>query len=190
MLRIVQLEEIQNHRLSLPALVTRVVKRESNALEAAEAWIEAAERMLLANRLPAAASLATHRLSLKAGADGVLPVGLTAPPDTPRRSLRFLAAGESLRRTAELLHEAVARDELRFADAEGYARQLVVVGRAKQLPAFVETPHVVMAVWQAMLGDSDLVSGALRIQGLTGPQDALVVLDRAMTRDRLTEPNG
>ena len=39
------------------------------------------------------------------------------------------------------------------------------------------------AILQAMSADRELAPGIVNLEGLVGPKDALVVLDRAITRD-------
>ncbi len=188
MLRVVQIEEIRTHLLALPALVSRVTTRDAGCIDDVQVWVGALERMLASNRLLATSAVAALRLILRNAEDGVVPTGISLPSGAHRRLIRFVAASEVLRRAEDLAVQAIREDVARLNDALNLSRQLVAIARAKSLPPFVNPsviPGAIALAWRALLTDSDLGPGAVRLQSLVGPQDALIVLDQIMAIDRL-----
>jgi hypothetical protein len=179
-LHIVNVEEIQGLLLRVPALIDRLERRDANFAQAVVQWLTAAEQVFVNNRLPLAGNLAALR--------GVLgTAGVTAQGRPTPRKLRAAAAADALRQAADLITAAVREDDARIAEADRLCQQMLAMAHAAGLLA-APTPSVARGqwlreVWKVLAADPNLAAGAVRITGLVGPHDALIVLDRALARD-------
>lgn len=185
MLRIVNLEEIQTLLLRVPGLVHALEARESGFAGAVKEWLVQTEQVLTNNRMPAAAEVATLRGALISAERGVLPPGLTFLGRPTSRKVKDAAAADVLRKAQELVSGAVRADAAQVAEAQRLARQVVSVaqrkGLAEVMPAGGTHTERLAALWSAMLADPDVGSATVHLGGLVGSQDALVLLDRALS---------
>lgn len=187
MLRIVNLEEIQGLLLLVPALVDRLEKHDPDFVDQVKSWLVEGERVLGNNRLPAAGSLAALRATLVNAQSGVIPPGYQTQKRLSRRKMGEMIASDVLRQGSELLSQVIAADGKRVDEAAQLTRQLVALAVYKELipdPRKVSDPTgYLRAVWKAMEADSDLQTGTVRLLGLVGQNDALLLLDRTITAD-------
>lgn len=187
MLRIVNLEEIHNLLLRIPRLVDGLNRKDPGAIDDVRRWLVDLEQVLENNRLPLAGGIAGLRGELDAAFRGVIPAGIVFHGRVTGRKVREAAAAEMLRRAGDRVASVIQADESRIADAERVARQLIAVARFKGLipgrPADRDPLEDVKSVWKAMQSDPEIGQGAVHLLGLLGPHDALIVLDRGITRD-------
>jgi len=187
MLRIVNLEEIHGLLLRIPSLVDELERKEPHAVADVREWLASLERVLESNRLPLAGNIAVLRGGLDSALMGVIPVGVEFHGRASSRKIREAAAAEMLRRASDLVTAAIQGDGSRIDEAERVARQLIALATFKGLiptsrPAGDAIENV-KAVWNAMQSDTEIGQGAAHLVGLVGPHDALIVLDRGITRD-------
>ena len=187
MLRIVNVEEIQELLRLMPGLIDDLKKRESRSIENVGSWLEAMEQTLANNHLSLAGNVAGLRGVLDGALNGVIPVGIEFHGHATMRKIREAAAVEVLRRARDLVTIAIQDDTARIAEAERLGRQLIAVAKFKGLipesPDSSRHTESLKAIWSSMQANSEIVQGAVHLLGLVGPQDALIVLDRGITRD-------
>lgn len=187
MLRIVNLEEIQGQLLRVPKLVDALERKDAEAIDGVRGWLVALERILESNRLALAGSIAGLRGVLDSASAGVLPAGIVIHGQITARKIREATAREILKRAGEVVTAGIQDDGSRVAEAERVARQLIAVARFKGLipekPKPADYAEVLKSVWGAMQADAQIEQGAVHLIGLVGPHDALIVLDRGLTRD-------
>ncbi|HEX7241550.1 MAG TPA: hypothetical protein VF263_14830 [Longimicrobiaceae bacterium] len=184
MLRTLNLEEIQGMLLRVPGLVDAMDRNDAGFSALVRGWLAEVEEVLKNNRLAAAGEVAALRGTLIAAERGALPAGITvAGRATPRR-LRDAAAADALRRAESAVSGAVRADAERVAEAEGMLRQVATLAAWKGTlpgPGYPGTHTArVQAAWSAVSTDPDTAGAALRVAGLVGAQDALILLDRAL----------
>lgn len=187
MLRIVNLEEIHGLLFRIPSLVDELERREPHAVAGVREWLASLERVLENNRLPLAGNIAVLRGVLDSALTGVIPAGIDFHGRASSRKIRDAAAAEMLKRASDLVTAAIQGDVTRIDEAERVARQLIAVATFKGLitasrPAGDAIENI-KAVWNAMQADTEIGQGAAHLIGLVGPHDALIVLDRGITRD-------
>ncbi len=95
------------------------------------------------------------------------------------------AASQALQRAAELASALIAENRPRLAEAERVVQQVVAVALSRELiaardEAMTGTDYLVM-VRKNLSASSDLDSAFVALEGLVGPTDALVLLDRALS---------
>ena len=187
MLRIVNLEEIHNLLLRIPSLVDELERQGPHAIGNVREWLMTLELVLENNRLPLAGNIAALRGGLDSALNGVIPAGIAFHGRVSSRKIREAAATDMLKRASDLVTFAVQGDGNRIDEAQRVARQLIALARFKGLiPA--DRPdgdpiENVKAVWNNMQTDQEIGQGAAHLIGLVGPHDALIVLDRGITRD-------
>ena len=115
---------------------------------------------------------------------GAIPPGVAVSGRQTPRKIKMATAAEVIRKSEELVSEAVRADAARIGEAERLVAQMVSVARRKQLvPEGLNGPeHTAMLrwLWQAMAADPDTGSAAVHVAGMVGPTDALILLDRAL----------
>lgn len=187
MLRIVNLEEIHNLLLRIPSLVDELERQEPHAIGNVREWLMTLELVLENNRLPLAGNIAALRGGLDSALNGVIPAGIAFHGRVSSRKIREAAATDMLKRASDLVTSAVQGDGNRIDEAQRVARQLIALARFKGLiPAGRpdgDPIENVKAVWNNMQTDQEIGQGAAHLIGLVGPHDALIVLDRGITRD-------
>lgn len=187
MLRIVNLEEIQGMLLRIPGLVDLQDRRDPDFVQDVKEWLSKLEKVLENNRLPAAGNVAALRALLISAEQGVIPTGVEFHGRTTGRKIREAAAAYVLRHTGDLVSSVIQKDRERVAEAERMTRQLVALAKAKgfiqELPSGDNFTDMLKSVWRTLSADQELSPGTVNVEGLIGPHDALVVLDRIITSD-------
>lgn len=185
MLRIVNLEEIEGMLLRIPELIDRLEQRAPEFTPQAKRWLTTLETVLGNNHLPAAGHVASLRGLLISAEQGVVPDGLQFSGRPNARRIRDAAAANALRAAADLVSNVINEDRARVAEADSLCRQLIALARRKGLiPVATEGgDHTarLKTAWSVLAADSDIARGTVRIEGLVGPSDALIVLDRAIS---------
>ncbi len=187
MLPVVNLEEFHRLLLELPGIVDALDARSSDGPIAVRAWLVEAEGVLERNRMPAAGSIAALRARLDSASRGVVPDGVVVTGNLARRKVVRAVAAEVLAEAADLLASRIASDEARLDEADRLARQLTIAARVKGMvnghPSPGDHAAAVSSIWSAVVADPELSGGAVHLLSLVGPSDALIVMDRALTRD-------
>ena len=188
MLRIVNLEEIQGILLKIPSLVDLQEKRDTSFIQSVKEWLSSLEKALENNKMPLAGTIAATRASLISTERGKMPEGVEFRRRTSGGNLKEAAAVGAIKKAGNIVYDAVKPDAERIAEAERTVRQLVAVARSKGIINniegninFTENMH---NLWQSLAADSDLRPGTTGVDGLVGPYDALILLDRVLTADR------
>ena len=185
MLRIVNLEEIEGLLLRVPELIDRLEQRDPEFTARAKAWLGTLERVLTNNRLPAAANVASLRGLLISVEQGVVPAGLRFSGRPNARRMRDAAAADTLRGAADLVSDVIHQDRARVSEADRLCRQLIALARRKGLTSVQREggDHTAQlkATWRVLAADPEIAPGTVRVEGLVGPSDALIILDRAIT---------
>lgn len=184
MMRIVNLEEIQEMLLRLPGVVSRLERREADFAAAVREWLVETEKVLSSNRLAAAGEVAALRGTLISAERGAAPAGVNVEGRATPRKIRDAAAADVLRRAESAVSAAVRADAARVGEAERLVYQVVSVAARKGVlpPSPCPESHTEMlrAAWALVSGDPDTGAAATHVAGLVGPHDALVLLDRAL----------
>lgn len=187
MLRIVNLEEFHRLLLLVPALVDDLESRSADAPGGVRAWLVAVEGALENNRMPLAGSIAALRARLDSASKGAVPDGVVIAGSVSRRKVRYAVAAEVLKDAVDTVTAELESDDGRIDEADRLARQLVVAAQLKGMvngaPAVADRADAIQALWAAVLAEPEIGAGAVHLLSLVGPNDAVIVLDRAITRD-------
>lgn len=187
MLRIVNLEEIQGMLLRIRGLVDLHDKRDPDFVENVKEWLSKLEKVLENNRLPAVGNVAALRALLISAEQGVIPTGVEFHGRATGRKIREAAAAYVLRQTGDIVSSIIQKDRDRVAEAERMTRQLVALAKAKgliqELPTGENFTDMLKAIWRTLFADPDISPGTINVEGLIGPHDALIILDRILTSD-------
>lgn len=187
MLRLVNLEEIQNLLLRIPRLVDSLEQRDPNFVQKVRQWLTVVEEVLVNNRMPLSGNIAALRGTLDATERGAFPPGLTFHGRPTARKIKEATAADVVRRASELLSNALQDDVTRIAEAERLSHQLIALGKSMGLivGGINDSAHTqkLKEIWKTISADPNIAPGAVRLESLVGQNDALILLDRAMTTD-------
>ena len=184
MLRIVNLEEVEGLLLALPAIVQVQESGSGDFPDRVDAWLVQLEKVLAANRLFQAGSIAALRSAAVAATTGSVPLGLQMRGTPTQRRFLFMVASHVLQRASEIASGLVAENKPRLADGERVAQQLVAVAHARGLvtprQAGIDNTHYLRALRRSLAASQDLESAVVHLEGLVGVHDSLVLIDRAL----------
>ena len=132
-------------------------------------------------------SIAGLRARLDSASKGAVPDGVVIIGSASRRKVRYAVAAEVLQNAADTLAAELEADRVRIDEADRLARQLAVAAQVKGLvngpPPRAEHADAIQGLWATVLSEPEIGAGAVHLLSLVGPNDAVVVLDRAITRD-------
>lgn len=187
MLRIVHLEEIKELLLKAPALVSLLEKKDVGVVREINSWLNSLERALINNRMTIASNVASFRSVLISANQGAITAGISFHGKLTKRKLREASCSYVLQNTNDIVANAIQNDINRYDEAEGLMRQLIAVANAKGLiqikPEGLDHTQFLKTTWTNFSSDPEMLSGTVRMEGLLGPHDSLVLLDRIMTID-------
>jgi len=192
-MRIANLESIERE-LAKAATLARLLEERSAAFPGTvKSWLSAMEASLSSNQLPQAAEIAAIRTGLISVEHGVIPSGLTFRGRPTRSRILNAAAVSSMQRATELVAHVVRETRSRFAEAEALGMQIIALAKFKDLtpPEAVARDRALVTMggdrqpllrdlWQKLLATPELTNAAVRLEGLVGLADALVILDRSL----------
>lgn len=187
MLRIVNLEEIQNMLLRVPGIVELNEQRDPRFVPAVKKWLTELETVLKNNHLTVSANIASLRGNLISTDQGNIPTGINFTSCITKRKVREATASQSISQAVDIVTINIQNDVGRVTEAERVTRQLVSIAKSKGL--LTEIPHgvnftgMLKLIWKTMSADQVLSQGVVSVEGLVGPNDALLILDRVITAD-------
>lgn len=187
MLRLVNLEEIQNLLLRIPRLVDSLEQRDPNFVQKVRQWLTVVEEVLVNNRMPLGGNIAALRGTLDATERGAFPPGLNFHGRPTARKIKEATGADVVRRAGELISNALQDDVSRIAEAERLSHQLIALGKSMGLIvdgiSDSAPTQKLKDIWKSISADPNIAPGAVRLESLVGQNDALILLDRAITTD-------
>ena len=184
MLRIVHVEEMEGLLLLLPDLVRQQQGRSIAFAQNASAWLSSLEKVFEANRLYQAGQVAALRSGLIAVQQGQVPAGLEFRGLPSRSRVLNAMASQVLQRAAEVALTLIAENRPRLAEAARVAQQVIAVALSRGLINAREqegsNTQYLRLLRRSFATSADLESVAVHLEGLVGPHDALILLDRAL----------
>jgi len=187
MLRIVNLEEINGILLRVPGLVDLQQSRGPGFAREVKAWLESLEGTLKNNSMPVVSNVAAFRGMVVSAERGVIPQGVSFYGRPTLRKIKDTAATAALRAAVELISNTIQPDMSKVTEAERRGRQIIALAKAKGfsllLPNGPDRADALKTLWRTLATDPDIGPGTINVEGLVGPNDALIVLDRAIATD-------
>ena len=135
------------------------------------------------------------RSSLLSAEQGQLPSGVTFRGRPTSSRVINAVAVQSLRHAADLASGLIAEHRPRLAEGERVAQQIIAAARSRGLiidrACSESNTQYLKALRASLAAAGDLEAAAVHLEGLVGPSDALILLDRALTPQRdITPPGG
>jgi hypothetical protein len=184
MLRIMQAEEIASLLLLLPDLVRQQERRSADFLPRAGEWLNSLEGVFAASGLYQAGSIAMLRSGLVAVEQGQLPPGLQFRGRPTRSRVLNAVTSQALQRAADMASTLIAENQPRIAEAERVAQQIVAAGLSRGLiigrAEGVNNTEYLRMLRRNFATSVDLENAVVHLEGLVGPYDALILIDRAL----------
>lgn len=185
-MRIVQVEELQSLLFDVSGLVNMHETKDHGFVVAVKQWFGDLEAVLERNRVPAVGLVASYRGLLSSSEAGVVPEGVVYNGRYSKRKVSEASAIYLLNQANRLVYDLVKKEQARIMEAMEIVRKLVSVARAKELPTVKsagDNSEALRFLWRSYSGDSDVAAGTASVEGLVGPYDALVLLDRVLSID-------
>jgi hypothetical protein len=190
MLRIINIEEIQNMQSSISGLIDMQQCHDPNFNDRVKLWLAKLEKILENNRIMQVGEIATLRGLILSAENGIVPPGIEIHGKSSRRKIVEAAVTFSLRQSSKLVSDLISIEVNRISDAERIMRQLLALAKAKglnlQIPDNVNHTEVLRYIWRALSDDPEIAPGTVNVEGLVGPHDALIILDRMIASDLKT----
>ncbi|HYD52983.1 MAG TPA: hypothetical protein VEA99_10160 [Gemmatimonadaceae bacterium] len=184
MLRITHVEEIAQLLLSAQALVQQQAERSYAFPESAVAWLARAEQVLASRGIFQAGTIAALRSEIIAAQHGQVPANVTFRGSPTRGKVRSAVAAHAVQRAVAVVSAIVEENQPRFRLAEERMLQLVAVALAGGLippdDESIGRTDYLLDVRRRLLG-SGYGDAVLALDSLVGPNDMLVMLDRALS---------
>lgn len=183
MLRIMHIEELRNLLLRVPELVRKHEQRAPEFVSDVVAWLASLEQALTSNRLHQAGTIASVRSGLVAVVQGHIPSTLQFRGRPTRGKITSAAASQAIQQASALVSSLIDDNEKRFTEAERVAHQIVSVAAVRGLTGgnTSSNTQLQLRAFRARLSATDdLQAAAVHLEGLVGPYDALVLIDRAL----------
>ena len=187
MLRIINIEEIHRMLNNVSVLVDLQQRHDSAFDENVKIWLAKLEKILESNQIMFTCEIASQRATILAAENGILPPGMEMYSGIGKRKIVQAAATLSLRNASRLVTDYLRKEVDRVADAERMMRQIIAMAKAKGLitaiPIGNDHTELLKSIWRNLAADAELAPGTINVEGLVGPHDALIILDRIMASD-------
>lgn len=187
MLRIVNLEEIEGMLLRIRGLIDLQEKRNIGFVKEVKSWLAELEKVLGNNRIPAAGNVASLLGLLISAERGAIPEEIVLQGRPTKRKITEATASHVLQLVGDLVSNVIHKDRERVAEARRLSRQLVTLAKAKklisELPSGENYTGMLKSIWQTLCSDPEISPGAINVEGIVGPHDALIILDRTILSD-------
>jgi hypothetical protein len=189
MLRIVNIEEIQNMLGGISGLIDMQQRLDPKFDEKVKLWLAKLEKILESNRIMQVGEIATLRGLILSAENGIIPPGIEIHGRSSKRKIVEAAITFSLRQSSRLVSDLLQKEVDRVSDAERMMRQLIALAMAKGLIQQVpngDHTEVLKSIWHTLSSDPEIAPGTINVEGLVGPHDALIILDRIIASDLRT----
>lgn len=184
MLRIMHVDEISDLLLRLPSVVRMQEMRSAGFGPAVMNWLAALEKAFTASRLYQAGSIAALRSELLAAMQGQIPNSIEFRGRPTRSRILNAVASRSLQHAADVASNLIAENRSRIVDAERVAQQIVAAAMPRKLMALrdqgMTNTEYLQQFRRSLRSIPDLENISIHLEGLVGPYDALILLDRAL----------
>jgi hypothetical protein len=186
MLPIVHLEQTESLLLQVPSLVRTQERRNAGFATGVREWLVALEKVFVMNRLHQSGSIAAIRSALIAAEHRQVPADLKFRGRPTRWRILNAVASQCLGEAVALAAALVREHRTRVSEAERISQQVIAAAAARDLigsaPADRDSTHYLRRLRRGLTASGDLEVALVHVEGLVGPQDLLVVLERALTR--------
>ena len=187
MLRVVNIEEIQNMLSSISGLIDQQQRLDFSFDEKVKLWLAKLEKILESNRIMQVGEVATLRGLILSAENGIIPPGIEIHSRPSKRKIVEAAVTFSLRQASSLVSDFLQKEVDRVSDAERMMRQLIAMAKAKgliqQIPSDNDHTEALKLIWRTLSDDPEIAPGTVNVEGLIGPHDALIILDRIIASD-------
>ena len=190
MLHIANLEEIQGEIIKISGLVDLQQRRDFSFDEKVKLWLSNLEKILENNRIMQAGEIASLRAMIISAENEIVPPGIEVNGRVTKRKILEATLSYALHQAGNIVSEYLEEDMTRISGAERMVRQLIAMAKAKglfqQIPDGNDHTKALKIIWQTLSEDPDIAPGTINVEGLVGPQDALIILDRIIAIDKST----
>lgn len=182
MLRIAQLEQIEQLLLKASALIEAQRADRAAYPDMAELWIRDVEIVLGNNRLSTSGQLAGFRGLLLSAGQGTNSIGITFSGKVTRRKVRRAVAADIINRVISVVEGTIHSDRARINEATAIALRLVSQANHEQLiNSKTDDFEYSKYLYKTMSSRESMSEGISVLEGLVGKVDSIVSIDRALS---------
>ncbi len=182
MLRIAQLEEIEQLLREASMLIEAQRADQVGFPDLTESWVRRLEIILGNNRLSTSGRLAGLRGLLLAAGDGTNSINVSFSGKVTRRKIRRAVAADVINKAINVVDSAIYADRVRINEAATIALRLVSQANHEQL---VNTKtgdfEYSKYLYRTMSERASMSEGISVLEGLLGKVDSIIAIDRALS---------
>lgn len=182
MLRIMQLEEIEQLLREACAIIDAQRADRAEFPDLTEAWIRSLEVVLGNNRISTSGQLAGFRCLLLSAGHGTNSIGVSLSGRVTRRKVRRAVAANVINKAINVVESTIHSDRARINEAAAIALRLVSqANHERLLNTNTGDPEYSKNLYRAMSGRASMSEGISVLEGLVGKMDSLISIDRALS---------
>ncbi len=182
MLRIAQLEQIEQLLLESVTLIEAQRADQVAFPDLTESWIRRLEVVLCNNRMSTSGQLAGLRGLLLSAGHGTNSMGISMSGKVTRRKIRRAVAADVINKAVNVVASTIHSDRARINEASSIALRLVSQAHHEQL---VDTAtgdfEYAKYLYKTMSDHQSMSEGISVLDGLVGRVDSIISIDRALT---------
>ena len=182
MLRIAQLEQIEQLLLEASALIEAQRADKVAFPDLTESWVRSLEVVLGNNRLSTSGRLAGLRGLLLSARHGTNSIGVSISGQVTRRKVRRAVAADVINKAINVVESTIHLDRARINEATAIALRLVSQANLEQL---VNTKtgdfEYSKYLYRTMFDHASMSEGVSVLEGLVGRVDSIISIDRALS---------
>lgn len=185
MIRIPQLNELQELLLEVPELIDGVRNRSGSSIQQIDSWLSRMTQALANNRITTSGNVAVIRGRLMEAERGVLPQGISFKGRPTRRKIAEAAAVSALEESTVIVSEMMRPHQERIEEARRYL--MIAVAQAYLRGILREYENMELdirkasAVMVAVSNDNDLAPLYSQTVGLVGQSDTALLMMQTLT---------
>ena len=192
MLRIMHVEEISRLLLQVPDIVDKMEHGSNGFVSAVRAWLDDVEHTFEQCRVPHVATIATLKGQLIGTEQGRIPDHISFRGRPTRLKVTRAVAQDAMQKASDLASDLVTSNEQRITEAHRIAQQIIAAAKSRSVipeQNGTELTAYLRAVRNVLREHADLENAAVALEGLVGPNDALALIDRALSQFMPSTPH-
>lgn len=194
MLRLLQLEEIEQKLLEVSVLIDGYESQNLAFIDDVEKWLKGIEEVLQKNRLASVGNIASLRGTLLSARNGTVYQGIEIKGRPTRRKLLSAIAIDIVNRATNINNALIQGDRTRVNEAERIALQVISIARIcgllKNTTTVLDGSDFAKNLIVSMKSTEATIEGIVQLEGLLGLADATIMIDRLLNYGQeLTKKN-
>lgn len=185
MLRILQIEQIEQKLREVPGIIDGYKRGDSNFPEQVEEWLKELEVIISNNRLSTSGTLAGLRAVLISVKEGARPQGINIVGRPTQKKLRRAVAADVINKAVNVVEATIQNDKARMQQGEQVALNLIAyakhLGMIKSKVDPTNGSDFAKFLFTSMKSEKSTAEGVLTLEALLGVMDSLISINRCLS---------